>query len=51
MRRATWAVVAIIDDVGERRSDHVHLVNLNREVPAGTTIPVTFIFARAGAVT
>jgi copper(I)-binding protein len=30
---------------------HVRLVDLNREVLAGTTIPVRFVFEHAGAVT
>lgn len=30
---------------------HVQLLALNREILAGTTIPVTFIFDRAGSVT
>ncbi|WP_369077300.1 copper chaperone PCu(A)C [Paractinoplanes hotanensis] len=30
---------------------HVQLVGLNRAVPAGTTIPVTFTFEDAGSVT
>jgi len=29
----------------------IRLVDLNREIAAGTTVPVTFRFARAGAIT